>query len=112
MEDLPSVEDVKQRVNKRYDEMFFRDANGKLQLYVCTVCDDVLMAKEDIEYVTMNAIAKAKHLLSWDSLSKPLPCMCATPTTDMREATDELFGISCLSSFCWSCFRVWLLVVQ
>jgi len=69
VEDLPSVEDVKQRVNKRYDEMFFRDANGKLQPYVCTVCDEVLMAKEDIEYMTMNAIAKAKHLLSWDSLS-------------------------------------------
>ena len=64
MEDLPSVEDVKQRVNKRYDEMFFRDANGKLQPYVCTVCDEVLMAKEDIEYKSVRAVVVGGTVVS------------------------------------------------
>jgi hypothetical protein len=47
VEGLPSVEEIQARVNKRYDELFLKDTNGKLVPAVCCLCDEFLMTKDD-----------------------------------------------------------------
>jgi hypothetical protein len=65
---LPSVEDIQDRVNKRYDELFIKDKNGKSVAPVCCICDEFLMTKQDFCVLTPKKLKAMKEPLSWTSM--------------------------------------------
>ena len=68
LDSLPDPEDVQERINARYDELFTKDDHRNLMPYVCTVCDEYLMRKGDINVLTVEKMKKAKDILSWSWL--------------------------------------------
>ena len=64
---LPDMHDVINRINKRFDQLFF-EANGKKRCYVCSICDEFLDGEGNFETLTLDALQKCKDLLSWECM--------------------------------------------
>ena len=43
---LPSAEEIQQRIDERYDELYFKPEKGKRIPYVCVVCDSFIVGKD------------------------------------------------------------------
>ena len=81
--ELPSVEEIKQRINDQYDSLFHYDNNGNRSALVCTFCDEILMYHQDVNYLSFDALAKNKSAVSWESViqgSDRIPCLEAKYT--------------------------------
>ena len=65
---LPTEEDVRIRVNKKYDELTIQCPNGKRKPYVCLFCDEYLYREKDINTVMVEALKKASKLFHWTRL--------------------------------------------
>ena len=67
---LPSTEDVQERINDRYDSMFNMDDNDNLIPFVCCVCDEFMLPKRDVNVVSIAKMKKAKDILSCNLAKK------------------------------------------
>ena len=63
---LPSLESIQQRINDRYDDLFHTDAAGKRHAYVCTVCDNFITHRQDLNWYPINKFKTKCDLLRWD----------------------------------------------
>ena len=63
---LPSSAEVQSRVNERYDSLLFRQSDGSVKPYVCTICDEFLIKKEDRQRVTVDKLKSCQQFLSWE----------------------------------------------
>ena len=66
MDQLPSVEQVQDRINKRYDDLWWKDESGTSRPYVCTICDEILMSGKDIQILDPKKLENARDLYSWE----------------------------------------------
>ena len=64
---LPSAEEVKQRVNERFDKLYCWSADNKRTPYVCVVCDGFIVNKDDLVHLDVEHLKKAKEALEWKS---------------------------------------------
>ena len=64
---LPSAEEVKQRVNERFDKLYYWSADNKRTPYVCVVCDRFIVKKDDLMHLDVEYLKKAKEVLEWKS---------------------------------------------
>ena len=64
---LPSAEEIQERIDKRYDELYFKPEKGKRIPYVCVVCDSFIVGKDQLEDLNVLSLEKAKHLFQWSS---------------------------------------------
>ena len=46
---LPSAEEIQERIDKRYDELYYKPEKGKRIPYVCVVCDSFIVGKDQLE---------------------------------------------------------------
>jgi hypothetical protein len=65
MDKLRPVEEVQDSINKRYDELFWRDENGNDRPFVCTLCDEVTMSGNDVKLLDPEVLKKNKELFMW-----------------------------------------------
>ena len=64
---LPSAEEIQERIDKRYDELYYKPEKGKRIPYVCVVCDSFIVGKDQLEDLNVLSLEKAKHLFQWSS---------------------------------------------
>ena len=62
---LPSAKEIQDRVNARYDELFFKPEKGDAVPYVCVVCDSLIVGREELQHLTLNSLERAKKLFEW-----------------------------------------------
>jgi hypothetical protein len=67
---LPSVEDIKERINARYDQLYHDDGNGKRVPFVCSFCDEVLFCKQDLNFLPIKEVHAASYLFEWKNHMK------------------------------------------
>ncbi|CAB9530415.1 hypothetical protein SEMRO_2869_G339060.1 [Seminavis robusta] len=65
---LPSVQSVQERINSRYDELIHVDAKGKYVPYVCLVCDEFIMHRDELLWYRLTDLFKCKHVLEWNAV--------------------------------------------
>ena len=65
--ELPSVEDIIERVNARYDSLFHIDDTGKRHILVCSICDIFLKNRQDNQQISVFHMERAQKILSWES---------------------------------------------
>ena len=63
--ELPTVDEVIERVNAKFDGLFHTDRNGKRQPYVCSFCDEFIMCEQDRNFIDINVLEKKKQLFEW-----------------------------------------------
>lgn len=68
--ELPSSDIIQDRINKRYDELFHYDKNGKRHAYVCTVCNEIIPALEDLVWLSVENLKKNANCLRWEHVRK------------------------------------------
>jgi hypothetical protein len=68
--ELPSLDDIQNRINERYNGLFHTDKLGNRHPYVCLVCDELLLCKRDVNFY---AVDKFKKKLSWFTLEEAHP---------------------------------------
>ena len=71
---IPSASEVKSRINRRYDALFYKDANGFLRTYVCSVCDKIIMHEKDLMWFSFDKLKACQECLNWDSVHEYRPC--------------------------------------
>ena len=71
LSDLPSCEDIQARVNDRFDSLFATDVDGDKCPFVCIICDQFLITKEDRCQVTVSKLKLMQKTLSWDNFPDP-----------------------------------------
>jgi len=57
---VPTVASVQQRINERYDRLFVEDHEGNRIPHVCTICDEVLIHKDDINWIAIDQVKNKK----------------------------------------------------
>jgi hypothetical protein len=62
IENLRSVKEVQESINKRYDELFWHDENGHNRPFLCTLCDEVLMGGTGMKLLDPEVLKKNKEL--------------------------------------------------
>ena len=67
MRDMRSPEEIRNRVNERYDRLF-RFEDNKPNPHVCGICDEFIAHEDDIKVLTEKKIESIRDLLSWDKL--------------------------------------------
>ena len=68
---LPSVTDIQDRINRRFDDTYRTDPKtGARNPYVCTICDHLLTGLDDVTILPQTLLKKAKTqaLLRWDTI--------------------------------------------
>jgi hypothetical protein len=65
LENLRPVKEVQESINKRYDELFWRDENGINRPFVCTLCDEVIMGGTDLKLLDPEVLKKNRELFMW-----------------------------------------------
>ena len=68
---LVSAEEIQERVNERFDALFHVDTNGKCHPFVCAICDEFLLTKEEICPTTLAKLKKSSKVLSWTNMKDP-----------------------------------------
>jgi len=63
--ELPLIEEVQERINTRYDNLFHTDVHGKRHPYVCTICDEILFCRREVNWLKVDDLKKQKHLVEW-----------------------------------------------
>ena len=66
LETLPDCSSIQQKINDSYDSLFATDDLGRHVPFVCSVCDEILMRKREVEVTTVAKMKKCKSLLSWN----------------------------------------------
>ena len=69
IEDLPSTEQIIQRINDRYDKLFHTRNDGVKVPYVCAVCDKLLISSEDNCFVSTRKMKSFKDCISWNNVA-------------------------------------------
>ena len=67
LSDLPSVSEIQERINRRYDETFKYD-KGKYLPYVCSVCDEFILHRNELQYLPLDQLKKNQDCLKWSSV--------------------------------------------
>ena len=62
---LPTAEEIQQRVNDRFDELFHTTKSKERMPYVCSICDEFLLSSETSCFVTIPKMKKMQDVLSW-----------------------------------------------
>ena len=65
---LGKNEDIQKKINNSYDSLFSKDDSGRLVPFVCSVCDEVLMRRKDVDVITVAKMKTYNKLLSWSWL--------------------------------------------
>ena len=68
---LPSAEEIQNRVNVRYDELFHVTKSGDRMPFVCSICDEFLLTAEDKSFVTIPKMKKMEGVLNWCNYDDP-----------------------------------------
>lgn len=79
---LPSVEDVQERCNKAFDNLFHYDSKGERHLYVCCFCDEFIMCAQELNFYGITELRKKKKLFDW------LEFMSAEQKTQIQPLVD------------------------
>lgn len=67
VQDLPSAEEVIDRVNKRFDSILYEDEDGQFKPYVCAICDHHILNEDEKQHVSLYMMKKMHESLSWSS---------------------------------------------
>lgn len=70
LESLPSREEIQRRINHAYDDLFWTERDGSLSPYVCTICDEFLLSRKEIQVLPIDKLKKLRELFLWTSLSE------------------------------------------
>jgi hypothetical protein len=62
MEKLRPVEEVQDCINKRYDELFWRDENDSDRPFICTLCGEVIMSGTNMKLLDAEVLKKNREL--------------------------------------------------
>ena len=65
--DLPSPEEIQERIKERYDSLFYVNDYGERQAYVCVICDKFIINKDDLKSLSVPKVIFAKDVLKWSS---------------------------------------------
>jgi len=65
---LPSVEDVRERINERYDKLYHVNADGIATPHVCSVCDEFILHENDLHWLPLKILEAHKKLLTWEEV--------------------------------------------
>lgn len=68
VQNLPTTEEVKARINERYAKTCWRDDDGEVHPYVCTICDEVLLSTTSIDVIPFDKLKKVRRHLLWSEL--------------------------------------------
>lgn len=63
---LPDLGYIQDCVNNRYDELFRHGSDGTSLPFVCCVCDEFLLHRDDYCTITVKKMEAARSLLSWE----------------------------------------------
>ena len=58
---------VKERINERVNELYNTNADGDLIPYVCAVCDEFILSRNEIDVLSIAKMKASCKLLSWSS---------------------------------------------
>ena len=72
LKDLPTLQEIQERVDQRFDELFTRTNDGFCPV-VCGVCDEFIRHRDDICLLTEKKLKKCHGLLKWTSTCSILP---------------------------------------
>ena len=75
--DLPSVHDVQDRINQRFDELFHYYDDGTRAPYVCSFCDEFLLCPQETSFVRIQDLYQNTDLFEWTNLdpSERIPAL-------------------------------------
>ena len=62
---FPTAEEIQQRVNDRYDELFHTTNSKEWLPYVCSICNEFLLSSDTSCFVTISKMKKMEDVLSW-----------------------------------------------
>ena len=65
---------IKERINKRVEELLFTSMSGGVEPYVCLTCDELLKPRE-VRTISVEALKKSQYLLKpaqWNNVSANL----------------------------------------
>ncbi len=65
---LPVCDEVKKRVNDRYDGLFHECPNGDRMPFVCCICDEFILKSYEKSEVTFAAMQKMQSVLCWKNM--------------------------------------------
>ena len=65
--DLPSPEEIQERIKERYDSLYYVNVYGERQAYVCVLCDKFIINKDDLKSLSVPKVIFAKDVLKWSS---------------------------------------------
>jgi hypothetical protein len=65
---LPTVEDVQDRINESFDQLFHYDKHGTRHAIVCTFCDEYITCRENTSFLSIEELKKNRHLFEWASV--------------------------------------------
>ena len=61
---LPTVEDVQDRINESFDQLFHYDKHGTRHAIVCTFCDEYITCRENTSFLSIEELKKIDTYLS------------------------------------------------
>ena len=67
---LPSINTIKRRINKRFDQTLHEKSNGEKCPYVCTICDEMLLHRNDVNFLCIETLKKHKEKFMWEKCLK------------------------------------------
>ena len=65
--DLPSAEEVQERVNQRHDGLYCTDSDRGRLPCVCVVCDKFLVSSNERKHLTVKKLVAARERLHWST---------------------------------------------
>ena len=65
---LPSNRNIRERINTHIDDLHFANKDGERVPYVCTICDEYILNRNDVEKISVKKMKEAAKILSWDRL--------------------------------------------
>ena len=65
---LPPVSTIQANINSRYDELYYVDGNGERVPFVCLVCDEFIMHRDDLVWFPLKDLKKCEDVLHWDAV--------------------------------------------
>ena len=66
MDKLPEVRSIQERINQRYDELWWKDDSGKGHPFVCTICDEILFSGNDVHVIDPQKLENARSQFTWE----------------------------------------------
>ena len=67
-ETLPSNDDIRECINTRFDDLHYTNQHGDRLPYVCTVCDEYILNRNDVHKITIKKMKQSADILSWSRL--------------------------------------------